>query len=143
MERNFESLFNRDGYHHRSHNKTRLMAHLIFVTKYRKPILTGSLRQGVKQYIFESAQRHHWYIQTMETDQDHIHILLQYPPRDSIQSIVSRLKQESTFYVWKHYSHTFKYYYWAEKTIWSDGCFAASVGDASADTIRCYIENQG
>ena len=41
----------------------------------------------------------------METDKDHIHILLQYPPGDSIRHIVSILKQESTYYIWRTHHH--------------------------------------
>lgn len=79
----------------------------------------------------------------METDKDHIHILLQYPPNDSIRKIVSILKQESTYYIWEKYAGFLRYYYWAEHTLWSDGYFAASVGDASVETIRKYIVSQG
>ena len=93
MDRDFVILCTQDGYHHRGHSKTKLLVHLVFVTKYRKPILTGSFGIDVKQMLFESAKRHHWYIQAMETDKDHIHILLQYPPGDSIWHIVSILKQ--------------------------------------------------
>ena len=144
MDRDFSRLCTQDGYHHRGHSKTKLLMHLVFVTKYRKLILTGSFGIDVKQILFESAKRHHWYIQAMETDKDHIHILLQYPPGDSIRHIVSILKQESTYYIWRtHHHETLARYYWAERTLWSDGYFAASIGDASIETIRQYIASQG
>ena len=72
----------RDIYQHRRHNKNLLMVHLIFATKYRKPILVEKLRDDVKQYIFADCTKHNWYIKRMETDKNHIHILLQYNPRD-------------------------------------------------------------
>ena len=144
MDRDFARLHTQDGYHHRGHSKTKLLVHLVFVTKYRKLILTGSFGIDVKQILFESAKRHHWYIQAMETDKDHIHILLQYPPGDSIRHIVSILKQESTYYIWRtHHHETLARYYWAERTLWSDGYFAASIGDASIETILQYIASQG
>ena len=80
-------------YQHRRHNKNLLMVHLIFVTKYRKKLFYGNFREAVKQYIFDACKDHHWYIRRMETDKDHIHILLQYNPTDSITNIVSLLKQ--------------------------------------------------
>lgn len=52
MERNFVFLHDHDGYHHRGHNKTKLLVHLIFVTKYRKPLLSGSIDNDIKQSIF-------------------------------------------------------------------------------------------
>lgn len=142
MERNFVFLHDHDGYHHRGHNKTKLLVHLIFVTKHRKPLLSGSIDNDVKQSIFEVAKTNHWYIQQMETDTDHIHILLQYPPNDSIRHIVSVLKQISTYQIWKRHASVLAMYYWKENTFWSDGYFAASTGDASATVIEKYIAGQ-
>lgn len=132
-----------DKYQHRRHNKNLLMVHLIFVTKYRKPILVGDFRDDIKQYIYETCVKYHWYIRKMETDKDHIHILLQYNPTDSITRIVSTLKQHSTYLAWKKYNIELKHHYWKERTLWSDGYFAASIGQVSQSTIEHYIENQG
>lgn len=133
----------RDIYQHRRHNKNLLMVHLIFATKYRKPILVGKLKDDVKKYIFDTCIKHHWYIKRMETDKNHIHILLQYNPRDSITKIVSILKQSSTWNVWHKNPELLKKHYWKEHTLWSDGYFAASIGQVSQETIEHYIENQG
>lgn len=132
-----------DGYQHRSHNKNLLYAHIIFVVKYRKPLLRGAIDQDVKRYLFDISRKHHWYIQRMESDKDHIHLLLQYPPTDSITSIVTLLKSYSSYHIWKQYPSTLHRYFWKEKTFWSDGYFAASVGNASKETIERYIASQG
>lgn len=65
-----------DGYQHRSHNKNLLYVHIIFVVKYRKRLLTGGLDADVKQYIYDICKKHYWYIVCMESDTDHIHILI-------------------------------------------------------------------
>ena len=132
-----------DEYQHRQHNKNLLLVHLIFVTKYRKPLLTGTIREDIKQLIYDACVKHHWYIRRMETDKDHIHILLQYNPTDSIIQIVSTLKQYSTYHIWRMHDQRLRHVYWKERTFWSDGYFAASTGNASADTIERYIANQG
>lgn len=132
-----------DRYQHRRHNKNLLMVHLIFATKYRKPLLTGSFRTYIKQYIYDICAGHHWYIVRMETDRDHIHILLQYNPADSITKVVSVLKQQSTWNAWKEHSSFLHRHYWKEHTLWSDGYFAASIGQVSQKTIEHYIDNQG
>lgn len=132
-----------DSYQHRRHNKNLLMVHLIFVTKYRKLLLVGVIRDDIKQLLFDGCKQKHWYIKKMETDKDHIHILLQYNPADSITEIVRYLKQYSTWYIWKLHGEYLKRYYWKERTFWSDGYFAASVGQVSQNTIEHYIESQG
>lgn len=93
---------NDDSFQHRRQNKNLLMVHLIFVTKYRKKLLYGDLKEDIKQWIFDTSVKNHWYVKRMETDRDHIHILLQYNPADSVREIVAKLKQYSTFYAWKN-----------------------------------------
>ena len=101
-----------DIYQHRRHNKNLLMVHLIFVTKYRKKIVLGDFRDAVKQYLFDTCVKNHWYVKRMETDQDHVHILLQYNPTDSITRIVSILKQHSTYLSWQQHSALLEQHYW-------------------------------
>ena len=111
MDRDFVHLHKKDRYHHRSHNKTKLFVHLVFATKYRKQLLFGQIDTDIKQIVFDTAKSHHWYILKMETDQDHIHILLQYPPTDSNRHIVSILKQISTYQIWQMHPHILSRYY--------------------------------
>lgn len=132
-----------DSYQHRRHNKNLLVAHIVFVTKYRKKIMFGYFNLYLKQVLFDICVKHHWYIKAIETDKDHIHILLQYNSKDSIAYVVKTLKQISTFEMWKHYQHYLSKYYWKERTLWSDGYFACSIGNASEKVIKNYIENQG
>lgn len=130
-------------YQHRRHNKNLLMVHLIVVTKYRKKLFYADFRNDIKQYIYDTCKQYHWYIKRMETDKDHIHILLQYNPTDSITRIVSTMKQNSTYLAWENYSLLLKNEYWKKKTLWSDGYFAALIGCVSKETVEHYIENQG
>lgn len=134
---------NTDIYQHRRHNKNLLMVHLIFVTKYRRKLFYGDFRDDIKQYLYDTCVSHHWYIKRMETDKDHVHILLQYNPTDSITKIVSILKQCSTHQAWKSYKGYLSRVYWKEHTLWSDGYFAASIGQVSQAVIEHYIETQG
>lgn len=96
--------------------KNLLYAHIIFVVKYRKKLMIGSIADDVKQLIFEICQKHHWYIVRMESDKDHLHILLQYNPTDSITKIVTVLKSYSTFHIWKRYRSILTKRFW-EKTL--------------------------
>lgn len=126
-----------------SHCKFYLKIHLIFVRKYRKKLLTGKLDEDLKQIIFEICENSSFKIDIMETDKDHLHTLLNITPVYSISSIVNRLKSISTNRIWKLYQNTLKRHFWKEKTFWSDGFFVCSIGEASPDTIRRYIETQG
>ena len=79
----------------------------------------------------------------MESDKDHIHLLISYSSDISITSIVRRLKQKSAHELWNSYSGFLTKHFWKEHTFWSDGYFACSIDEADPDTIRKYIEKQG
>ena len=96
-----------------------------------------------KQYLFNTCVKNHWYVKRMETDQDPVHILLQYNPTDSITRIVSILKQHSTYLSWQQHSALLEQHYWKKHVLWSDSYFAASIGTVSQAVIERYIENQG
>ena len=119
--------------------------HIIFVTKYRKELLFGEIDEDMKQIIFEISKLGDslFSIDSMETDKDHIHMLVDIDPTVSATSIVSRVKQMSTDRIWKKHEIELRKNYWKENTFWSDGYFVCSTGDASLETIRKYIEEQG
>ena len=133
----------RKTYEHRSHCKGMLKVHLIFVTRFRRPLLTGLAALDCKQYLENIAKNHHWSILKMETDKDHVHLLLQYPPTDCIRQIVKVLKQQSTYWMWQKHNLPLRKYYWYQNTLWSKGYFYCSIGDVSSEIIEMYIENQG
>ena len=124
-------------------SKHYLKIHLIFVCKYRKPLLMGNLNEDMKTILENITNNSDFNIEVMESDINHIHFLIRYIPRLSVSSIVRKLKQESTKQIWFLYSDVLSQEFWLEKTFWSDGYFACSIGEASPDTIREYILNQG
>jgi REP-associated tyrosine transposase len=79
----------------------------------------------------------------LEVDQDHIHGLVKSEPRISPLAIVRRLKQESPIELWQRYEKELKKHFWKERTLWSEGYFCCTIGNASQETIRQYIESQG
>lgn len=79
----------------------------------------------------------------METDQDHVHILLEYCPNTSVSDIVKQLKQYSTYQMWKYHEDFLSKQYWKHRKLWSNGYFACSIGQASQNVIEKYIQNQG
>lgn len=126
-----------------NHSKHLLIAHVIFVCKYRKPLLV-KLGEEVKYIMQEIAKEHQFTIETMEVDKDRIHFLLRYSPAQSILWLVRTMKQISTYRLWRNGDNAawLSKHFWRERTFWSDGYFACSTGNASASTIAQYIENQ-
>ena len=70
-----------DDYSRGGHSKYSLKVHLIFVTKYRKKLFISSdVSDRVKQLLYEVSEKYVYRIIQMETDKDHVHILLEYSP---------------------------------------------------------------
>ena len=130
-------------YHRHNRRKYSLKVHIVLVTKYRKQLLRGGIADAVKQKIQSIADVHHYEIVAMETDKDHVHILLGYDTTDFVCNIVKTLKQETTHHLWQRFGHFLSKHYWKKRIFWSDGYFACSIGEVSSAIIQKYIENQG
>lgn len=74
-----------DGYYRGSSCKYKLIAHIVFVTKFRYKILYGKLDNDLKKIMLDLANKNDWYIQILETGIDHIHILRPSPNRLNIK----------------------------------------------------------
>jgi putative transposase len=95
------------------------------------------------QLIFEIAKEKRYTIDTMQSDIDHLHILVDIEPKVSALEVAHQLKQISTFRIYKKHKQFLKTQFWRENTFWSDGYFVCSTGNASTEVIRKYIETQG
>ena len=99
---------------------------------------------NVESFLNSAAQKYDCHIIQMETDRDHVHIiLLSYNPTVSVSKIAKHLKQYSTYYMWQAFGHYLVKVYWKRQVLWSDGYFACSIGQVSQEIIEQYIQNQG
>ena len=106
-------------------------------------MLTGQLNDDAKRIFLTIANHSDVEIEVMETDKDHVHLLIRYIPRLSIAQIVRRLKQESTRQLWQLHHAVLRNQYWYQHLFWPDGYFVCSTGEASPETVRQYILSQG
>lgn len=100
-------------YNRRGKSKFSLKCHLIFVVKYRHPLLKhNKISNTIKETIL-AAQTKEFTVDTMEVDVDHIHLLIDYVPQISITQIVRKLKQMTATDIWKVVD--LKKYLWARR----------------------------
>ena len=134
----------KNRYNRHNRRKYMLKVHIVFATKFRKKLFFGAIDQTLKQKCQQLADRYKWKIIAMETDKDHIHILLEYDTTESVSSIAQKLKQCTTYTLWKEHSQILSQHYWKKKHyLWSDSYFACSAGEVSSAMIQAYIESQG
>ena len=127
----------------KNHSKFLIKYHIILVCKYRKQLLVGAVEYDMKKIMRHISEMSDFDIEVMETDKDHLHMMVRSEPKLSPLQIVRRLKQMSTSAVWKKYRDFLRHNFYEEQTFWTDGYFVSSIGNVSQETIKKYIENQG
>ena len=127
----------------KNHSKFLIKYHIILVYKYRKQLLVGAVEYDRKKIMRHISEMSDFDIEVMETDKDHLHMMVRSEPKLSPLQIVRRLKQMSISAVWKKYRDFLRHNFYKEHTFWTDGYFVSSIGNVSQETIKKYIENQG
>ncbi len=79
-------------YRQGSHTVFDLKYHLVWTTKYRKPILTGSIGKRVRDLIREICATHSITIIRGHVSKEHIHIFISMPPQISVSKIAQYIK---------------------------------------------------
>lgn len=97
----------------------------------------------MKSEMLRISEGSDFKIETLEVDKDHLHLLIDANPNVSVLQIVRKLKQESTIAIWRKFEEMLSKQFWKERTFWTDGYFASTIGDVSEETVRRYIESQG
>lgn len=118
-----------------------LHVHLVFVTKYRQKVFTKEILDDMQQ-IFESVCSD-FEAQLVEFDgeNDHVHLLVNYPPKVSISKLVNNLKGVSSRMIRRKNYPSIREKLWGG-ALWSPSYFAGSCGGAPISIIRQYIEQQ-
>lgn len=127
----------------KNHSKFLIKYHIILVCKYRKQLLVGAVEYDMKKIMRHISEMSDFDIEVMETDKNHLHMMVRSEPKLSPLQIVRRLKQMSISAVWKKYGDFLRHNFYKEQTFWTDGYFVSSIGNVSQETIKKYIENQG
>lgn len=118
-----------------------LHVHLVFVAKYRRKVFTKEILDDMRQ-IFESVCTN-FEAQLVEFDgeNDHVHLLVNYPPKVSISKLVNSLKGVSSRMIRQKNYPSIREKLWGG-ALWSPSYFAGSCGGAPISIIRQYIEQQ-
>ena len=118
-----------------------LHVHLVFVAKYRRKVFTKEVLDDMRG-IFESVCTD-FEAQLVEFDgeNDHVHLLVHYPPKVSISKLVNSLKGVSSRMIRKKNYPSIHEKLWGG-ALWSPSYFAGSCGGAPISIIRQYIEQQ-
>jgi putative transposase len=125
--------------HSLSHSKWNCKYHIVFAPKYRRKVFYGSKRLEIGQIL---RQLCNWYGVTLleaEACPDHIHILVEIPPKNSVSSFMGYLKGKSSIMIYNKWGNM-KYKY-RNRSFWCRGYYVDTVGK-NTKAITEYIQRQ-
>jgi putative transposase len=129
-----------EHYRKSSHTVYDIKYHLVWITKYRKPVLQGEIATRARELIREICRSYDVEIIKGHLSKDHVHLLVSVPPQVSVSQLVQYLKGKSSrkmMMEFKTLSRTF----WG-RHIWARGYFVATSGNVTDEVIMKYIEQQ-
>lgn len=127
-------------YRKTSHATFDLKYHLVWITKYRKPVFVGKVAIRVRELIRLVCQKNGVEILAGHLSKDHVHLLVSAPPHLSVSKLVQYIKGYSSRKLLMEYKHLNKQF-WGQH-LWARGYFAASSGNVTDEVILEYIKNQ-
>lgn len=117
-----------------------LHAHLVFVAKYRKNIFSQSVLIDLRKIFRHVCEKFEVELVEFDGEHDHVHLLVNYPPKVSLCKLVNSLKGVSSRMIRKK-SPSIQNVLW-KGALWSPSYFLGSCGGAPIEIVRRYIEQQ-
>ena len=128
-------------YRRQGHSVYYAKYHIVISTKYRRKIFKGGMGEYLKEAILDiSNHKPEILIEEVNTDEDHMHVLVSIPPKYPVSHVVNLLKSNTGRKMREKFKFLDKVY-WGNEGIWSIGYFVSTVG-INEETIRKYIEYQ-
>ena len=127
------------SYRKTAHSVYDLKYHIVWTTKYRKPVLRGEIAVRVRELIRQTCATMEVYILSGHVSSDHIHLLVSVPPNVAVSDLVQRLKGRSSRRMQEEFGEL-KRQYWG-RHMWARGYFAVSTGNVTDEIIKQYIES--
>ena len=128
--------------HYRSgaHTTHRLIYHLVWIPKYRKRVLRGPLAGRLYELLRQCTEMNGWSVEELNVQTDHIHLLVQLPPREAVSHAVQLMKGGTSKVIRQEFPEL-EEFLWGD-SLCADGYFAESVGRVTESRIKAYIQNQ-
>ena len=118
-----------------------LHVHLVFVTKYRRGVFTKEVLEDLRGIFSDVCKDFEANLEEFDGEDDHVHLLVTYPPKMAISHLVNSLKGVSSRLIRRRNYPSIRRKLWG-KSLWSPSYFAGSCGGAPLSVLKQYIENQ-
>ena len=118
-----------------------LNVHLVFVTKYRRRAITDRVRAHLKATCANVCLKMGAQLREFDGEEDHVHLLVSYPPKLAISRLVNSLKLVSARLLRKRNMPEVRKKLCGSH-FWTPSYYAGSCGGANLATVKRYIQSQ-
>ena len=125
---------------HGRHCVFNIHVHLVFVAKYRRKVFDGDAIDRMRRMFSKVCEDMEASLVEMDGEDNHVHLLVEYPPKLAVSVLVNSLKGVSSRLLRKERPDLRKRYW--KNVLWSPSYFASSCGGAPIGIIKQYIEQQ-
>ena len=122
-----------------NHSENKLTVHIVWITKYRYKILDGEVKVRCRELIIQICEMMDTKIIRGVLSKDHVHLVLEYPPKLSISYMVQSMKGRSSKLLQDEFPHLSKKYY--GKHFWAVGYGAWSIGGQDEERLKEYLKH--
>jgi len=122
-----------------AHTRWECKYHVVFIPKYRREVLYGQIHKDLGHVFVELARQKECWIDTGNLQPDHVHMLINIPPKHSVSEVVGYIKGKSAIYIARTYGR--RMHNFAGEHFWARGYFVSTVG-RDENAIREYIKRQ-
>jgi putative transposase len=112
----------------------------VFITKYRKPVLKGDIAKEIRKLTKEICRTHDIEIVKGHIRPDHIHILLDVPPKMSPSKVMQAIKGKTSHHMLQDHRRL-RREFWG-RHLWARGYIVATTGTVTDEAVAQYIESQ-
>jgi putative transposase len=113
---------------------------LVCVTKYRRKVFDAEALEWLQGHFAKVCETMSCGLLACDGEADHLHAIVEYPPKVSISVLVNALKGTSSRLLRKERPDIARRYF--DGVLWSPSYFAASTGGAPLEVVRRYVEQQ-
>ncbi len=125
-----------------SHAVFNIKLHIVFVTKYRRKTLSPELQEYLRTAFEEILEAWRCRLVEFGAESDHVHLLIDIHPALDISSLINNLKTASARRTRARFAEHLAPFY-RKPLFWHRAYYAGSVGGASLETVKAYVEAQG
>lgn len=118
-----------------------MQAHIVLVTKYRRGAISNRVREEIINAANDVAKRYEFKILDIDGEDDHIHLVVDYPPKLSLSKLVMVLKANTAKKVREQRFEEVESVLWGNH-FWSPSYFVSSTGGDSLERVRRYVQDQ-